>query len=80
MILIILRQHLIATSGQEAASKLKLPVRFCQPQKTQVRVGTLDSDDDAGVWEGLEERWKTFWKPRGIASLRSSGRAQAEGV
>jgi hypothetical protein len=66
--------------GQEAASKLKLPIRLCQPQKTQVRVGTLDSDDDTNVWEDLEERWKSFWKPNGPCILRSSGRAQAEGL
>ncbi|KAG9097649.1 hypothetical protein FS749_005806 [Ceratobasidium sp. UAMH 11750] len=71
-------EHLISTSGQEAASKLKLPIRFCQPQKTQVRVGTLDADDDTEIWEDLEERWKSFWKPNGPCTLRSSGRAQAE--
>ncbi|KAG9118362.1 hypothetical protein FRC07_007148, partial [Ceratobasidium sp. 392] len=71
-------EHLISTSGQEAASELKLPIRFCQPQKTQVRVGTLDADDDAEVWDDLEERWKMFWKSHGSCILRSSGRAQAE--
>ncbi|KAG8699356.1 hypothetical protein FRC09_006668 [Ceratobasidium sp. 395] len=71
-------EHLISTSGQEAASELKLPIRFCQPQKTQVRVGTLDADEDAEVWDDLEERWKSFWKPNGSCTLRSSGRAQAE--
>ncbi|KAG8754517.1 hypothetical protein FRC12_011166 [Ceratobasidium sp. 428] len=73
-------EHLTSTSGQEAASELKLPIRFCQPQKTQVRVGTLDADEDAEVWDDLEERWKSFWKPNGSCTLRSSGRAQAEGL
>ncbi|QRW04932.1 ER-Golgi trafficking TRAPP I complex 85 kDa subunit [Ceratobasidium sp. AG-Ba] len=71
-------EHLISTSGPEAVSHLKLPVRFCQPYKTQVRVGTLDGDDDTEVWEGLEDRWKSFWKPNGACVLCSSGRAQAE--
>ncbi|KAG8747243.1 hypothetical protein FRC10_001859 [Ceratobasidium sp. 414] len=71
-------EHLVSTSGQEAASKLKLPIRFCQPQKTQIRVGTLDADDGTEIWEDLEERWKSFWKPNGPCTLRSSGRAQAE--
>ncbi|KAF8761175.1 ER-Golgi trafficking TRAPP I complex 85 kDa subunit [Rhizoctonia solani] len=35
-------EHLISTSGHEVISQLALPVRFCQPQKTQIRVGTLD--------------------------------------
>ncbi|KAH7345279.1 ER-golgi trafficking TRAPP I complex 85 kDa subunit-domain-containing protein [Rhizoctonia solani] len=71
-------EHLIFTSGQEAVSQLALPVRFCQPNKTQIRVGTLDSDEDTHIWGQLEEGWKSYWKPNGQCILRSSGIAQAE--
>ncbi|EUC53708.1 trapp complex protein Trs85, partial [Rhizoctonia solani AG-3 Rhs1AP] len=71
-------EHLMSTSGQEAVSQLALPVRFCQPHKTQIRVGTLDSDEDARIWDQLEEGWRTYWKPNGQCTLRSSGIAQAE--
>ncbi|KDN42910.1 hypothetical protein RSAG8_06436, partial [Rhizoctonia solani AG-8 WAC10335] len=71
-------EHLISTSGQEAVSQLALPVRFCQPHKTQIRVGTLDSDEDTYIWHQLEESWRTYWKPNGQCILRSSGIAQAE--
>ncbi|CCO26658.1 hypothetical protein BN14_00687 [Rhizoctonia solani AG-1 IB] len=49
-----------------------------EPQKTQIRVGTLDSDEDTQVWEQLEENWKKNWKPNAQCVLRSSGIAQAE--
>ncbi|CAE7231072.1 unnamed protein product [Rhizoctonia solani] len=71
-------EHLISISGQEAISQLALPVRFCQPHKTQIRVGTLDSDEDTHIWDRLEESWKTYWKPNGQCTLRSSGIPQAE--
>ncbi|CAE6431018.1 unnamed protein product [Rhizoctonia solani] len=71
-------EHLMSTSGQEAVSQLALPVRFCQPHKTQIRVGTLDSDEDARIWDQLEEGWRMYWKPNGQCTLRSSGIAQAE--
>ncbi|CAE6428840.1 unnamed protein product [Rhizoctonia solani] len=71
-------EHLISTSGQEAISQLALPVRFCQPQKTQIRVGTLDSDEDTQIWDQLEGSWKKYWGPNGQCTLRSSGIAQAE--
>ncbi|KAF8707788.1 ER-Golgi trafficking TRAPP I complex 85 kDa subunit, partial [Rhizoctonia solani] len=71
-------EHLISTSGHEVISQLALPVRFCQPQKTQIRVGTLDSDEDTQIWDQLEESWKRHWKPNGQCILRSSGIAQAE--
>lgn len=71
-------EHLISTSGQAAASELKLPIRFCQPRKTHIRVGTLDSDDDTELWEHLEERWRAFCKSNNSLTLRSSGSAQAE--
>ncbi|CAE6378800.1 unnamed protein product [Rhizoctonia solani] len=71
-------EHLISTSGQEAVSQLALPIRFCQPHKTQIRVGTLDSDEDARIWDQLEQDWKTYWKPNGQCDLRSSGLAQAK--
>ncbi|KAG8734014.1 hypothetical protein FRC11_013500 [Ceratobasidium sp. 423] len=71
-------EHLTSTSGQEAVSQLALPVRFCQPHKTQIRVGTLDADEDTHIWDQLEESWKTYWKPKGQCNLRSSGIAEAE--
>ncbi|KAJ1311731.1 hypothetical protein OPQ81_010201 [Rhizoctonia solani] len=71
-------EHLISTSGQEKVSQLMLPVRFCQPHKTQIRVGTLDSDEDIQIWSQLEEGWKAYWKTNGQCVLRSSGIAQAE--
>ncbi|CAE6523932.1 unnamed protein product [Rhizoctonia solani] len=71
-------EHLISTSGQEVVSQLALPIHFCQPHKTQIRVGTLDADEDTHIWDQLEESWKTYWKPKEQCVLRSSGIAQAE--
>ncbi|QRV90830.1 laminin domain protein [Ceratobasidium sp. AG-Ba] len=66
-------EHLISTSGPEAVSHLKLPVRFCQPYKTQVRVGTLDGDDDAEFGKDLKTDGNRFGSPMAHVSYAAQG-------
>ncbi|KIP12403.1 hypothetical protein PHLGIDRAFT_27246 [Phlebiopsis gigantea 11061_1 CR5-6] len=58
----------------ESAS-LHLPVKFCQPKETRLRLPGNAMDGNPENWKRLEEDWTSFWRPRGQEHLQSGGKA-----
>ncbi|EKM61151.1 uncharacterized protein PHACADRAFT_190295 [Phanerochaete carnosa HHB-10118-sp] len=58
-----------------SSTTLELPVKFCQPGGTRVRLPGNAMNGDPQRWQQLEEQWTTFWRPRGKERLRSTGKA-----
>jgi hypothetical protein len=72
-------QHLASVAdGKEDLAELKLPMTFCVPRQTKVRLPRDSLGGDA-EWETREEDWQTFWKPRGPERLKQGGKAAVNG-
>ena len=73
-------QHFKLTEPErfESAS-LHLPVKFCQPKETRLRLPGNATDGSPENWKRLEEDWSSFWRPQGQEQLQSGGKAAAGG-
>lgn len=77
----ILLKHFLATSqNRRLLADLQLPVTFCVPRETKVRLPREGLDNEKSVWASREESWRQFWKPHGNERLINSGKAAINGA
>ncbi|KAA1467917.1 hypothetical protein DENSPDRAFT_856966 [Dentipellis sp. KUC8613] len=69
-------QHFLDTSeDRHDIAGMKLPVTFCIPKATRVRLPGDSVGGSQNIWEAREDTWRTFWKNHGKEGLRGSGTA-----
>jgi hypothetical protein len=73
-------QHFLSTPGsKEKLAGLQLPINFCVPRESRVRLPRQCSKKDDELWTAREETWRSYWKPHGPQSLKEIGKAAVNG-
>ncbi|KAF9650034.1 hypothetical protein BDM02DRAFT_3185724 [Thelephora ganbajun] len=58
--------HWVDTAGAKVdLASFRLPITFCKPKLTKLRLRDDQSGDDKGEWEEREREWTGFWRARG---------------
>lgn len=70
-------KHFLATGGDDTRiAGWKLPINFCNPKQTKIRLPNQGVNGLDSVWADRETKWETFWKSKGGRNrLEASGKA-----
>ena len=50
--------------GKVDLASFRLPITFCKPKLTRLRLRDDHSGDDEDEWEAREREWTEFWRVR----------------